>query len=100
MKKKEEKTEGKEEVVANANLIEIKKKITETSMEEMVSEVISRKDGLHHLLLSDVNLLMQSIAHDFPEFAKMYSIGKSFEGRDINVLEFKTKVAAKLEAAS
>ena len=30
---------------------------------------------------------MQSIAHDFPEIAKTYSIGKSFEGRDINVIE-------------
>jgi carboxypeptidase T len=50
-------------------------------------ELISRKDGLNHLLLSDVNALMQSIAHDFPEIAKTYSIGKSFEGRDINVIE-------------
>ena len=30
---------------------------------------------------------MQSIAYDFPEIAKSYSIGKSFEGRDINVIE-------------
>ena len=30
---------------------------------------------------------MQSIAHDFPDIAKTYSIGKSFEGRDINVIE-------------
>ena len=25
--------------------------------------------------------------NDFPELAKVYSIGKSFEGRDINVIE-------------
>jgi len=50
-------------------------------------ELISRPDGLHHLLLSDVNNLMQSIAHDFPDIAKTYSIGKSYEGRDINVIE-------------
>lgn len=53
----------------------------------MSMELISRPDGLHHLLLSDVNNLMLSIAHDFPEIAKTYSIGKSFEGRDINVIE-------------
>jgi murein tripeptide amidase MpaA len=53
----------------------------------MSSELISRQDGLHHLLLSDVNNLMLSIQHDFPEIAKVYSIGKSFEGRDINVIE-------------
>lgn len=53
----------------------------------MVEELISRKDGLNHLLLSDVNLLMASIQADFPDLAKMYSIGKSYEGRDINILE-------------
>lgn len=53
----------------------------------MSMELISRPDGLHHLLLSDVNNLMFSIQHDFPDIAKVYSIGKSFEGRDINVIE-------------
>jgi murein tripeptide amidase MpaA len=53
----------------------------------MSMELISRPDGLHHLLLSDVNNLLLSIQHDFPEIAKVYSIGKSFEGRDINVIE-------------
>lgn len=66
-------------------------------MEEIVSEVMTRKDGLNHLLLSDVNLLMKSIAHDFPDFASTYSIGKSFENRDINVIEFKTSGSVKNE---
>ena len=39
------------------------------------------------MLLSDVNNLMQSINNDFPTLSKVYSIGKSFEGRDINVIE-------------
>ena len=56
-------------------------------MNEFVSEIISRKDGLHHLLLSDVNNLLNSISHDFPEIASVISIGQSFEGRDINVLQ-------------
>lgn len=42
---------------------------------------------MNHLLLSDVNLLLASIAYDFPDIAKTYSIGQSFEGRDINVIE-------------
>jgi tRNA/tmRNA/rRNA uracil-C5-methylase (TrmA/RlmC/RlmD family) len=37
--------------------------------------------------LTDVNLLLASIANDFPDIAKTYSIGQSFEGRDINVIE-------------
>jgi len=53
----------------------------------IVEELISRKDGLNHLLLSDVNNLLMSIQHDFPDFAKVYSIGSSFEGRDINAIE-------------
>jgi hypothetical protein len=47
------------------------------------------------MLLSDVNNLMRSIAHDFPEIATMYSIGKSFEGRDINVVELTSSPEAK-----
>jgi hypothetical protein len=58
-------------------------------------ELISRPDGLNHLLLSDVNNLMMSIAHDFPDIAKTYSIGKSFEGRDINVIEMTMPVEKK-----
>ena len=41
---------------------------------------------MHHLLLTDVNNLMLSIEHDFPKIAKVISIGKTYEGRDINVL--------------
>lgn len=52
----------------------------------MVDELISRKDGLKHLLLSDVNKLLAQVATDFPNIATMGSIGKSFEGRDINYL--------------
>lgn len=37
--------------------------------------------------MTDVNLLLASIANDFPDIAKTYSIGQSFEGRDINVIE-------------
>lgn len=37
---------------------------------------------------------MLSIVHDFPEIAKSYSIGKSYEGRDINVIELTSGQAA------
>ena len=56
-------------------------------MENIVANLISRPDGLNHLLLSDVNTLLSDIQTDFPELAKVYSIGKSSGGRDINVLE-------------
>jgi outer membrane biosynthesis protein TonB len=68
-------------------LIKIKDILTNTATNELYQEVISRKDGLNHLLLTDINLLLTSIANDFPEIAKTYSIGQSFEGRDINVIE-------------
>jgi len=67
--------------------IQIKEKLANTTLENFSDEIIRREDGLPHLLLSDVNNLMLSIAHDFPEISKVYSIGKSFEGRDINVIE-------------
>jgi hypothetical protein len=53
----------------------------------MIEKVLSRKDGLNHLLLTDTNKLMQKITDEYPKYAKMTSIGKSFEGRDINMLE-------------
>ena len=40
---------------------------------------------------------MQSIAYDFPEIAKTYSIGKSFEGRDINVIELTSNAGGSSE---
>ena len=52
-----------------------------------IQKLISRNDGLLHLLYSDVSKLLTSIASDFPEIAKMQSIGQSNEGRDILVLE-------------
>jgi hypothetical protein len=67
--------------------IAIKQLLKETPVEEMSENIIHRKDGLYHLLLSDVNALMQSVEHDFPNIAKTYSAGKSFQGRDINVIE-------------
>lgn len=48
---------------------------------------ITRKDGLNHLLLTDVNELMDRMQSDFPDIVKVNSIGKSFQGRDINVIE-------------
>ena len=58
-----------------------------TKMEDIVGSLISRPDGLSHLLMSDVDTLMADIQTDFPDLAKVYSIGKSTSGRDINVLE-------------
>ena len=58
-----------------------------TPMDEVVATLISRPDGLNHLLMSDVDALLADIQTDFPDIAKVYSIGKSSGGRDINVLE-------------
>ena len=67
--------------------VEVKKTLNETITSQLVEELIQRKErGMHHLLLSDVNNLMMSIEHDFPDIAKVISIGQSYQGRDINVL--------------
>ena len=52
-----------------------------------IQKLISRSDGLLHLLYSDAQILLMSIANDFPEIAKVQNIGQSNEGRDILVLE-------------
>lgn len=53
---------------------------------ELVENLLSRKDGLNHLLLSDQTTLMNQMAKEFPDYAQVESIGKSYEGRDINLL--------------
>ena len=53
----------------------------------LIKDLISREDGLYHILYSDTVALLQSVAHDFPELVKVSSIGKSYEGRDILVAE-------------
>jgi hypothetical protein len=45
----------------------IKKLLAETDTSLLVSQFISREDGLNHLLLSDVNRLMNDLAEDFPD---------------------------------
>jgi hypothetical protein len=67
---------------------------------QMIEKVLSRKDGLNHLLLTDTNKLMQKIADEYPQYAKMTSIGKSFEGRDINMLEITAPESASDKAAT
>lgn len=59
----------------------------------MVESLIIRHDGLNHLLLTDVNNLLMSIQHDFKDITRVYSIGKSFEHRDINVIEIDTTMS-------
>ena len=59
----------------------------ETDSSLYLSKILSRNDGLLHILYSDVQRLLTSIANDFPEIAKVSSIGQSNEGRDILVLE-------------
>lgn len=61
--------------------------LNKTGTDEIVDKFITRKDGLLHLLYSDVNKLLQQVNKEFPEITKFYSIGKSSEGRDINVME-------------
>jgi hypothetical protein len=46
-----------------------------------------RSDGFNHLLLSDVQKLTKMIGEEFKEVVTVRSIGKSANGKDINVIE-------------
>jgi len=52
----------------------------------LFSELLTRKD-LSHLLLSDIESMMDKMAAEFPDMIKISTIGKTWEGRDIRVLE-------------
>lgn len=71
----------------------MRKTLASISDSNIVSSLIVRNDGLNHLLLTDVNNLLKSIQHDFQDITRVYSIGKSFEDRDINVIEIDTSMA-------
>ena len=65
----------------------MRKTLANITDSNLVQSLIIRNDGLNHLLLTDVNNLLMSIQHDFNDITRVHSIGQSFEGRDINVIE-------------
>jgi hypothetical protein len=78
------------------------KKLLSTSGEFDQSEfnkVLIRKDGLNHILLSDVNVLTNALATEFPDIIKVESIGETWQGRPINVVSLDATNYFKEEAA-
>ena len=72
-------------------MIEIKEILSNLeSPNNLAEKLISRKDKLPHLLLSDVDILIKSIQKDFPELIKVHDIGKTVEGRSLTVVEVST----------
>lgn len=67
----------------------MKEILTASDPSMLVKDLISSRpdEHLYHLLLTDSDNLMRSIEHDFPELAKVQTIGKSIQGRDINLIE-------------
>jgi len=61
----------------------------------LFSKLLTQKQGqgLTALFHSDIELMMDSLQHDFPEIVKVSSIGKSFEGRPIKVMEVDAREA-------
>ena len=49
--------------------------------------LISPRPGLHHLLIDEVNVLLQEMADAFPEILSLVSIGKTGDGRDIPMIK-------------
>jgi len=54
---------------------------------EFIDTLLSRKDGLNHLLLTDISKLLANLQTDFPGYVKVGSIGQSGEGRPMEYLE-------------
>jgi len=57
--------------------------MADMATEEIVETFLTRKDGLNHLLLSDVQNLLSKLAAEFSDVLQVSSIGQSLEGRDI-----------------
>ena len=68
----------------------VKDILENSTPQTLIKDLVVRPDGLNHLLLSDTDTLLHSIEKDFPGLAKVHSIGKSTEGRDINLIEIST----------
>ena len=65
----------------------VKSILEKSSPKSLIHDLVVRSDGLSHLLLSDMDVLLHSIERDFPEYTKVHTIGKSTEGRDIKMIE-------------
>ena len=67
----------------------VKQILKESDPSMYVKDLMSSRpdEQLYHLLLSDSDNLLRSIEHDFPELAKVHVIGKTVQGRDMNLLE-------------
>jgi predicted RNA-binding protein len=63
--------EKEEEFVPVRDILASDKEFTQN----IYNKLLSREDKLTTLLLSDINTLLASIAHDFPEVVKVESIG-------------------------
>ena len=57
-----------------------------TFTEDMFKKLLLR-DGLNHLLLPEIDDLTYSLARDFPDLVTIKSIGKTWEQRDIKMIE-------------
>jgi hypothetical protein len=79
-------------VLAKADLIPVKKKLSASEnfdlhlFEELLTTKVDGKDRLGALFHSDIEKLLKSLEHDFPEILSISSIGKSYLGRPINML--------------
>lgn len=50
------------------------------------NKILIRKDGLNHILLSDVEKIIKLLGTEFPDIIKVDSIGESWQGRPIHVV--------------
>ena len=60
--------------------------------EEMFKKLLLR-DGLNHLLLPEIDDLTSSLARDFPDLIQIKSIGKTWENRDIKMIEIDARAS-------
>ena len=57
---------------------------SKTFDDDLINDLlISKRPGVHHLLYDEVIDLMQQLANNFPEILTLESVGKTFDNRDI-----------------
>ena len=63
------------------------KSFDDKSFEELFTRPsFDGNDRYPTLFVTEENLLMESLAHDFPDITSLSSIGKSFQGREIKLI--------------
>ena len=75
-----------DDLIAVKQLLAAHKQFDQELFDELLTHHSGSRDPKPALLHSDVVRLMKSVEHDFPELVSLGSIGKTYEGREIDLI--------------